>query len=224
MPPRGGLDPEPARADQVVQLAGVPGQPEEPVLLRDQLRLCPVFRAAAAWQVGGPVELLAADAVPPLVVPQVEVPAGRAGTPEPLHAGPVPRVAAGADEVVERQGKRLAQRGERGGVAVDQRRGRDPFRRGGQHVLERVVVGAGLQPDLVAGPAVVPGQHVALDQFQREAEVGGRVDVGDRGGKENALRVHRNLPRWAGLRLPDMNRGPWGPRVGRRPGSVKWPR
>src|SRR5208282_2800789 len=96
--PPGGLDPEPARADQVVQLAGVPGQPEEPVLLRDGLRLGAVFRAPAARQVGRPVELLAAHAVPALVVLQVQIAAGRAGLPQLLPPGPVPRLVAGADE------------------------------------------------------------------------------------------------------------------------------
>src|SRR5262249_17823391 len=105
--PGRGLDPEPAGADKPVELVGVPGQAEEPVPPRSPLRLGHGFWAPAAPQFGRLVELLAADAVQALVVLQVQVAARRARAPEPFHSGPVSRIAAGADEVVERQRERL---------------------------------------------------------------------------------------------------------------------
>jgi hypothetical protein len=118
----------------------------------------------------------------------------------------VPRVAAGADEVVERQRQGLAQPGERGRVAADERGRADALGLGGQHVLERVVVGTGLVPHLVAGLAPVPGQHVALDQFQGEAQVRPGVDVRDRGAEKGG---HRNLRgKDGGAPTLNMNRGP----------------
>src|SRR6202034_3393425 len=71
--PRCGLDPEPARADQVAQLAGVAGEPEEPVLLRDPLRPGPVLRAQAVRQLGWPVKLLASHAVQAFVLLSVQI-------------------------------------------------------------------------------------------------------------------------------------------------------
>src|ERR1022692_5133427 len=68
----GGLDPEPASGDLVVQQPGIPRKPEEPVLLADPLRSRAVLRAAAAGELGRGVELLAADAVEPLVVLTVQ--------------------------------------------------------------------------------------------------------------------------------------------------------
>src|SRR6266508_4331770 len=108
-----------AAADQLVQPLLVAGEPEEPVLLGDQLRLDVVVWAAAAAKLHLGVELLAADAVQPLVVLAVEVAGGGARPPQPLDPGAVARVAAGADEVVERQRQRPAQRPERLGGAVD---------------------------------------------------------------------------------------------------------
>jgi hypothetical protein len=42
-----------------------------------------------------------------------------------------------------------------------------------------VVVCAGVEPDLVAGPAAGAGQGVGLDQLEGVADVGMGVDVGD---------------------------------------------
>jgi Domain of unknown function (DUF929) len=61
----------------------------------------------------------------------------------------------------------------------------------GEHVLERVVVGPGLEPDLVPGAPAVAGEHVGLHEFQREAQVRAGIDVRDRGGDVNP--GHRNL-------------------------------
>jgi hypothetical protein len=51
---------------------------------------------------------------------------------------------------------------------------------GGEHVLQRVVVGAGLEPDGVPAPAMVAGQHVGLHELERVPDVRARVHVGDR--------------------------------------------
>ncbi len=48
----------------------------------------------------------------------------------------------------------------------------------GEHVLERVVVGAALEPDLVADAAVMPGEHIGLDDLEPVSQLGARVHVG----------------------------------------------
>ena len=53
-------------------------------------------------------------------MPAVQVAAGGAGPPEALNSRPVPRVAAGADQVVDRRFSGSARPGERGGVGVDE--------------------------------------------------------------------------------------------------------
>ena len=119
-----------------MQLPFIAGQPEEPVLLPYPLRLRAVLGACSAGQLGRLVELLAAHAVQALVVLPVEIAASRASPPESLHSGPVPRIAAGADEIVERQRKRLAQPLEGRRVPADKLGGADALRRGGEHVLQ----------------------------------------------------------------------------------------
>src|SRR5258708_24296493 len=176
-----------------MQLARVAGEAEEPVLLGYPLHRRAVVRALAIGQLVLRVELLAADAVQTFVSSAVQVAAGLAGPPQPLDAGPVPRVAAGANEVVEAERQVLAQPGESAGVAVDQLPGADSFGVAGEDVLQRVVVGAALQPDLVADTAMVPGEHVRLDELERVPDVGLGVDVRDRGAEIDALSGHRNL-------------------------------
>jgi len=100
-------------------------------------------------------------------------------------------IAAGADEIVDRQVQRFRQACERGGVGVDELLHINPGGLRGEHVLERVVVGPGLEPDLLAGAPVVAGEHVGLHELQREAQVWARVDVRDRGGDVGT--GHRNL-------------------------------
>src|SRR5258708_26045002 len=109
-----------------------------------------MLRTQAIPQLGGLVELLAADAVQALVVLQVQITARRAGLPEPLHPGQVARIAAGADEVVERQRERLAQRGERGGVAVDELPRAAPPHPPGPPLPPQVLLRARLEPKLLA--------------------------------------------------------------------------
>ena len=155
-----------------------------------------MVRAAPGGQLRRRVELLAADAVQALVVPAVQVAAGRAGPPQAFHARPVPRVAAGADDVVDRQAQRPGQAGERGGVRVDELLDANPGGKRGEHVLERVVIGTGLEPDPLATAPAVAGEHVGLHELKRVAQVRARVDVRDRGGDIAAC--HRNLQGEAG--------------------------
>lgn len=189
----GGFDAQGAVGDQLVQPAGVAGQPEEPVLLRHELRLGAVLGAAPVDQFGLGVELLAADAVQAFVVLAVQVSRRRAPAPQPFDADAVARVAAGADEVVERQRERAPQGGERLGVAVDQRLYVDALGLGGQYVLQGVVVGSAQQAYVVAPLAAVPGQGVRLDELQGEAQVRACIDVRDRRGDVVAGCGHRNL-------------------------------
>ena len=165
--------------------------------------------AAPVVQLRLGVELLAPDAVQARVVPAVQVAARGAGPPQPLDPSRVPGVAAGADQVVYGQVQRLRQAGERGRVGVHELLHRDTRRFRREHVLERVVVGPGLEPDLLASAPAVPGEDVGLHEFEREAQMRARVDVRDRGGDVSA--VHRNLflfKRAEGAPTPDMNRGP----------------
>ena len=187
----GGLDPQPSAGDRLSQRFGVPGQAEEPVLLGDLLRRGLVLGAAPVEQFGGRVELLAAGAVQALVPLPAQV--RRTGPPEPFHAGPVPGVATGADNVVDAQRQRVAQRHERLGVAVDELPHLGPGRLRGQHVLQRVVVGSGLEPDGLPAAAAVTGQHVGLHELEREPDVRARVHVRNRGGDIGMRRAHRSL-------------------------------
>jgi len=170
-----------------------------------------VLRTAPGCQFRRRVELLAADAVQALVVPAVQVAARGAGTPEALDSGSVPRVAAGADEVVDAEAERLGQAEEGGGVGVDELLHSDSRRLRGKHVLERVVVGPRLEPDLLVEVPAVPGEHVGLHELEREAQVRARVDVRDRRGDVAAC--HRNLQVDRGLRPRKYIEAPWaGPR------------
>ena len=196
----GGLDAQPPGLDGLAQRCGIARQPEEPVLFGDPLGWRVVLRAAAAGELGLGVELLAAHAVAALVAAAVEV--VRAGVPEPLDACAVARVAAGVQHVVEVEVVGLVQRGEGSGVAVDELGCRGACRLGGDDVLERVVVGAGLEPDGRAAPPVVAGEHVGLHELEQEADVRPGVDVGDGRGDQ-----HRNLHSGAPVAQAPRSRG-----------------
>jgi hypothetical protein len=104
----------------------------------------------------------------------------------------------------------LAKTGELAGVAIHQLPSGDAFGLGGEHVLERVVVGAALEPDLVANAAMMPREHVGLDELESVPDVGARVHVRNRGAEIDALGGHRNLLglRPQGRPTAKMNRGP----------------
>jgi hypothetical protein len=107
----------------------------------------------------------------------------------------VPGVAARPDDVVDGQRQRVAKRQERLRVLVDELPDRDTGRLRGEHVLQRVVVGAGLEPDGVAALAAETGQHVGLHKLKREPDVRARVHVRDGRGDVGARRDHRSLLR-----------------------------
>jgi len=106
-------------------------------------------------------------------------------------------VAAGADDVIDGQRQRVVQGQERVAIAVDEFPHRLAGRLGGEHVLQRVIIGPGLEPDAFPAPATVAGQHVGLYQLKREPDVRARVDVRDRGGDIGLRRGHRSLLRGA---------------------------
>ena len=145
-----------------------------------------MLRTAAVDQLGLRVEPLAPDAVRALVPAAVEVAVRRRRAPQPLDTGPVTGVAAGADEVVEGDAERVAQRFERGRVRVDEVLRGHARGLGAEHVLERVVVGAAEEAHVAAGGAPVPGQDVGLHQLERVPHVRARVHVRDRNGDVGA--------------------------------------
>jgi hypothetical protein len=188
---RDRLDPQLPAGDQLAQRFGVAGQPEEPVLLGDELRLGAVLGTSPVDQIVGGVELLAAHAVQAFVVLAIQI-AGRVATlPEPLDADAMPRIAAGPDEVVERQLQRPSQVSERSRVAIDKVLYCDALGLGGEHVLQGVVVGACQQADVVTEVPAMSGQDVGLNQFEGESQVRACVDVRNGGGQEGTR--HRCL-------------------------------
>ncbi len=117
--------------------------------------------AAAAHEVGGVVELLAPQAVRTGVIALVQIATIAAGPPQPFDAGSMPGISTGADEVVERDPERVAEGGELVSVSIDERPGGLAGRLGGEHVLERVLVGPAKEPDRLAQGAVeiwLPGR------------------------------------------------------------------
>ena len=189
----GGLDPQPARAirscscpayrdsrknqfSSATSCGRVPCSGHGPPAAR------PAYRTARSRRSTGPRSCL-----------QVQVTAVRAGPPQPLDPGPVPRVAAGADEVIEGQRERLAQRGERRGVAADQLAAGNPSASAASTFFSELSSVPVWKPDLVAdraggaGPARRPGPARA------RARGGPGVDIRDRGAEVNACCGHRNL-------------------------------
>ena len=102
--------------------------------------------------------------------------------PQPLDTRTVAGVAARADEVVERDAERIAQRGEGGRVRVDEVLRGHARGLGAEHVLQRVVVGAAEEAHLATGGAPLPGEHVGLHELERVPHVRLRVHVRDRNG------------------------------------------
>ena len=189
--PRLGLHAQHAGLDGGQERLPVAREAEEPVALGDVLQGRGVLGAAAVDELVPAEERLAARAVAALVVALVQVAGGRAGVPQPLDAGAMARVDAGADEGVVRQLERLAQGLEAGGARVDERRHGLPRCLGGQHVLERVVVGAAEVAHRLPPRAAVARDGVGLDELERVPEVRIAVDVRDRVG--DVGRAHRSL-------------------------------
>jgi hypothetical protein len=126
----------------------------------------------------------------------VEIACRRAGEPEPLDAGGVPRVDARADEVVVGELERLAQRGEAVGLPANEVRHGQPGGLCRLDVLQRVVVRSALEADVVASQPAMPREHVGLHELERVPEVWIAVHVRDRGGDVEASLAHRWLPFW----------------------------
>jgi hypothetical protein len=81
----------------------------------------------------------------------------------------VARIGAGANEVVERDLERIAQRFERRRIPVDEVPSGQACCFGAEHVLQRMVIRATEEAHLSARGASLPGEHVALDQFVARA-------------------------------------------------------
>lgn len=162
-----GFDPDPPGLQRLQNLVGVAGEPKEPVVLGDRLGRRLVLRAHAVDEFICGVELFAARAVQAFVAASVEVALGDAGLPQPLDAAGMAGVAAGTDEVIERQRQRRTQCGETVRVCVHKLPDADSRGTSGGDVLQRVVVRAGQEPDRPAPAASVPCEYVGLHQFQR---------------------------------------------------------
>jgi hypothetical protein len=105
------FDAKPSAFDQFEQPLGVAREAKKPVAFSDPLWWAAVLRAQRVGEFAGGEERLAASAVQPLVVALVEIFAIGACAPQALDARAVARVAARADEVVDRQLERFAKRG-----------------------------------------------------------------------------------------------------------------
>jgi hypothetical protein len=105
----------------------------------------------------------------------------------------VPGITARVDHGVNRQPERPAQCHERRSVPVNEFLDGKARRLSGQHVLQRIVIGTGLEADLITTVTVIARQHVGLDQLQRMAQVRPGVDIGNGGGEVDTGTAHRNL-------------------------------
>jgi len=92
----------------------------------------------------------------------------------------VTRVGARADEVVVRDPQCRLKLREAPGVPLDELGDAHACRLGGEHVLDRVLVRAGEEPDGVAPRAQAACDDVGLDELERVAEMRRPVDVRDR--------------------------------------------
>jgi len=149
---------QPAAADQIREPVPVAGEAKEPVLFGHTLGRRFVLWAEAGHELVRLIELLAADAVEALVHAAVKIARGLTCAPQPVDGRPVAGICAGAYEVVECELEGALQVGEAGGVAPHKLGGGDTGRLRRQHVLERVVVRPGQQPDLVAAKPAVASQ------------------------------------------------------------------
>ena len=152
----GRLDADRAVGDEAAQLAGVAGQPEEPVLLRHQVA-APCRARGSARRSAPPACRTARSRRS--TGPRSACGTGRRGAAQARQSRSTPARCRGSVLVrmrsSTRQAQRLGQAGERGGVGVDELLHADPGGLRGEHVLQRVVVGPGLEPDpLAAAPAV----------------------------------------------------------------------
>ncbi len=165
-----------------------------------------MFGAAVLHEVGFGVELLAVDAVPPLVVTPIEIAGGRAALPEPFDCGTVTCVDACPDEVVEADAQHRGKLGEPACVLGNEVMNRNAGELGREHVLQRVLVGTSKKADFIAPGAPRPRQHVGSHKFERVTKMRAGVDIGNRNGEIGTS--HRNPPAPLGPRSPMDSGGP----------------
>ena len=153
-------------------------EPEEVVLLLDELRPDPVLRAQSVDELVLGVEGLAARAVEPGVHALEDVAAVVDPLQELLHTRLVPLVRRADEEVVRRvhaHGHLL----ERGGVSVDELLQVQPLLLRDPRDVRAVLVRPGQEEGLLAPLTQVTHEDVRCDRRVRVADVRGRVDVVD---------------------------------------------
>ena len=204
----------------VEQRLGERRQAKEPVLLGqplDRLAVDLAQRRVAARGVLDEVVVvvvgLAGHAVPALVGARVDV----AVVVDPLHEG-LDGVdlsgLGGADEVVEADLQQVPGLAVAVGVQLGVLGGRAASCFGRPRHLLAVLIGAGEEEHLVADQTVPTGQRIGGERGVRVADVGGVIDVIDRG--RDVVAAHTP-------RLPTLPRRPelaWGGGSERRPGSI----
>ena len=192
-----GLDAQPAAFDHAEQRVLVAREPKEPVALGHLLGRLAVLATASVDEILSRDERLATGAVEALVIALVKVARLCACAPQALDAGAVARVGARANEVVGRELKRFGELCEPlrllGHELGHGCAGRDRS----IDILQRVVVGAAEEANVVAAESAMPREHVRLHELQRVPEVRIAVDVRDRGCDVEPSRVaHRVSPFW----------------------------
>lgn len=187
----GWNDPKRAGLDEFKQPVAISGETEEPVLLTDGLKGNAMFRAAPVIEFGRLVKLLATDAIEALICLAIEVAITSACPPQGVDAGDMPQIAGGADEFLVGDIEQSTKALEPVGIGIDEVLHRQPrgFRR--PDVLQAVVVGPALEPDVVAEKAEMAGIGIGLDEFEGEADMWRGVHIGDRGGDVDL--VHRRF-------------------------------
>ncbi len=146
-----------------------------------------VLRASAVDGVAFEVEVLATGTIPAAIFSGENVVRSQAS--QECVDGAAMRRIRGTLEVIDGNVERLGQPQKAGRVLVDELLHGDPACVRREDVLERVLVGAGLEPNVAPDEPIVSGDDVSLDQLEREADVRRRVDVRNRGRHEE-LRGH----------------------------------
>ena len=141
-----------------------------------------VVRAAAVHQVPLQVKALAAEAIEPAVLPEVNVPGVVHPLQDLLHHAHVGRVG-GADVVVVADIQAVPGPAEAGADLVHEVLDRQAHGGGGFQDLVAVFVGAGLEAHLLPQEAVAAGQGISHHRGVGVADVGLGVDVIDGRGE-----------------------------------------
>jgi hypothetical protein len=140
-----------------------------------------MLRASAVIEFRRFVELLAPDTLEALVCLPIDVSIGSARLPQSMDARDMPRVTGGAHELVVRDIEEFARCSNLSAFELTNSPTGSPAASAGPHVLQTIVIGSALEPDVTSQKMVVACVGVSLDQLQRESDMGRRVDVGNRG-------------------------------------------